>query len=78
MLTFKKDAGYIHADLIEETDMFSIETITVEGDWYRVGDITEDEEGGYRIGIEEIQRPQPIKDVRSFFLIGDSQEINRN
>jgi hypothetical protein len=77
MLTFDIEGGFIHADLIEETDIFSIETITVEGKWYKVGDINEDEEGGYRVALEAIERPERIKDVRSFFLTGGSNELNR-
>ena len=45
MLTFKREEGFIHADLKEETAIFSLETIAIEGNWYHVGDITEDEEG---------------------------------
>ena len=77
MLTFNKGDGFIHADLIEETNIFSVETITIEGDWHRVGDIIEDPEGGYRVAVEEIERPQPINDVMSFFYVGGASELVR-
>jgi hypothetical protein len=75
MMTFDKEAKLIHCDEFDETAEVRHELLVIDGDWYKTIIGREDPNGGYVIEIQDIERPEQVRDVKVFFTLQNSNQL---
>lgn len=72
LLTTETNLKFIHFRLFEETTGYPQGgVVTVDGDWYLIGELEQDPDGGWRVPLEPTERPIGVGPLHNLFTGND-------
>ena len=75
LLTTDTDLKFIHFRLLGEAAEYPQDgVVTVDGDWFLIGELEQDPHGGWRVPLEPTERPIGAGPLHILVVTGNDQD----